>query len=97
MYVARPQIWVMLKPCGKLQHVHPNTTKKAHAYTHTHTLHRSATVPSPRATRARYTSRHVENKAEGEETNGSRRRKMRKRGETRDKRQADTAAVRDGY
>lgn len=39
MYVARPKIWVMLKPCGKLLRVHayekdfPHTTKKAHAST----------------------------------------------------------------
>lgn len=70
MYVARPKIWVMLKPCGTLPRVQaygkdfPRTTKKAHACTNP--LHRTATttVPSPRATRTRYTKRHVENKAE---------------------------------
>lgn len=45
-----------------------------------------ATVPSPRATRAQYTGRHVENK-EGEETSRSRRKKRRKR---RDKGQKTT-------
>lgn len=70
MYVARPKIWVMLKPRGKLLRVHaygkdfPHTTKKAHASTNP--LHHvtTATVPSPRATRAPYTRRHVENKEE---------------------------------
>lgn len=115
MYVARPKIWVMLKPCGKLPRGHaygkdfPHATKKAH--TCTNPLHHTATatVPSPRATRARYTRRHVENKAEEkgrrragagagggeEEENEEKERQGTKDNQTHQ--QPDTPTVTDGY